>query len=91
MPVPFVAETGTTIVSPPQSSGDKLLLLKLFLDPIDIGAGQIDLVDRHHDLHLRRRFRVADRFQRLRHQSVIGRDHEDHDVGDIARRARAWR
>ena len=51
MPVPLVAETGQTIVSPPQSSGDELSFLKLFLDPVDVRAGQIDLVDRDHDLH----------------------------------------
>ena len=32
---------------------------------------------------MRRGFRVADRFQRLRHQSVIRRDDEDHDVGHM--------
>ncbi len=45
----------------------KLPLLQLLLDPIDVGGGQIDLVDRDHDLHMRRGFGVADRFQRLRH------------------------
>ena len=52
--------------------------------------GQIDLVDRDHDLHMRRGFRVADRFERLRHQAVIRRDHEDNDVGHM-RAARAHR
>ena len=34
------------------------------------------------------RFRVADRFDRLRHQAVVRRDHEHHDVGHV-RAARA--
>ena len=39
---------------------------------------------------MRRGFRVIDRFDRLRHEAVIGRDHEHDDVGHI-RAARAHR
>ncbi len=39
---------------------------------------------------MRRGLRVADRLERLRHQSVIRRDHQDHDVGHM-RPARAHR
>ena len=35
--------------------------------------------------------RVLDRFDGLRHDAVVGRDHQHHDVGDLARRARASR
>ena len=90
MPVPFVAETGTTIVSPPQSSGREIVLLQLLLDAIEVRRGQIDLVDRDHDLHMRRGLRVVDRFDRLRHQAVVRRDHEHDDVGHV-RAARAHR
>ena len=83
MPVPLVAETGQTIVSPPQSSGVRLVLLKLFLHPVDVRAGKIDLVDRDHDLHVRRGLGVIDRLDCLRHDAVIGRDDEHDDVGHI--------
>ena len=33
--------------------------------------------------------RVVDRFPRLRHDAVVGRDDEHDDVGDLARRGRA--
>ena len=52
--------------------------------------GKIDLVDRDHDLHVRRGLGVIDRFDCLRHQAVIGRDNEHDDVGNI-RAARAHR
>ena len=51
---------------------------------------QIHLVDRDHDFHVRRGFGVVDRFDRLRHEAVIRRDHEHDDVGDV-RAARAHR
>ena len=44
---------------------------------------QIDLVDRDHDFHVRRGFGVIDRFNRLRHEAIIGRDNQDNDVGNI--------
>ena len=80
---PWSPRPAQTIVSPPQSSGVSSLLLKLLLDPIDVRAGQIDLVDRDHDLHVRRGFGVIDRFDRLRHEAVIRRDHEHDDVGHV--------
>ena len=68
----------------------ELAFLQLLLHPVDIRRRQIDLVDRHHDLHMRRGFGVVDRFDRLRHQAVVGRDDEHDDVGHI-RAARAHR
>ena len=60
MPVPFVAETSQTMVSPPQSSGLQLAFLQLFLHPVDVRAGEIDLVDRDHNLHVLGGFGVID-------------------------------
>jgi hypothetical protein len=42
----------------------------------------VDLVDRHHDGHTGR-LRVVDGFRGLRHDAVVGRDHQDDDVGDL--------
>ena len=47
----------------------------------------VDLVDGHDDRHIRRSG-VVDRFLRLRHDAVVGRDHQHDDVGDL-RAARA--
>ena len=57
---------------------------------VDIRRGKIDLVDRDHDLHVRRGFGVIDRFDRLRHEAVVGRDNKHDDVGHV-RAARAHR
>ena len=54
----------------------------MFLRPIDVGRSQIDLIDRNHDFDLGRCLGVIDRFDCLRHQPVIGRDYQDHDVRD---------
>ncbi len=66
------------------------MLLQLLFDAVDVRRGQIDLVDRDHDLHMRRGLGVVDRFDRLRHQAVVCRDHEHDDVGHV-RAARAHR
>ena len=55
---------------------------ELALDRFGIGAGLVDLVDRHDDLHVRG-LGVIDRFLGLRHHAVIG-GHDQHDhVGDL--------
>ena len=54
---------------------------QLLLDPIRVGVGLVDLVDRHDHRHLGR-LGVADRLDRLRHDAVVGRHHQDDDVGD---------
>ena len=69
--------------------GDKPLLGELLLDPVDVGLGPVDLVDRHHDRHLGRA-RVVERLDRLRHHALVGRDYQDHDVRDLGA-ARAHR
>ena len=51
---------------------------------------QIDLVDRDHDLHVRGRFGVIDRFDRLRHEAVVRRHHQHDNVSDM-RTARTHR
>ena len=47
-----------------------------------LGVGLVDLVDRHDHRNLGR-LGVIDRLDRLRHDAVIGRDHQHHDVGDL--------
>ena len=47
-----------------------------------LGVMLVDLVDRHDDGRLRR-LRVLDRFDRLRHHTVVRRHHEDDDVGGV--------
>ena len=67
--------------------GDQPEVRELLLHALGVGVRLVDLVDRHEDRHAGR-LRVVDRFPRLRHHAVVGRDDEDHDVGD-ARAARA--
>ena len=55
---------------------------ELALHALGAGVRLVDLVDRHDDRHVRR-LRVVDRFPRLRHHAVVGRDHEDDDVGHL--------
>ena len=47
-----------------------------------VGALDVDLVDRDHDRHVGR-LGVVQRLDRLRHHAVVGRDHEDRDVGRL--------
>ena len=54
---------------------------QLGLDPVGVGVRLVDLVERDDDRHLGR-LRVADRLERLGHDPVVGRDHDDRDVGD---------
>jgi hypothetical protein len=82
MPVPLSAETGTVMTSPPQSSGAMLALLHLLLHAVDVGALGVDLVDRGHDGDIGVLLGVLEGFVGLRHEAVVGRDHEDRDVGD---------
>ena len=70
--------------------GHQLLLDELLAHAVGVGVLAVDLGDRDDDRHLGRA-RVADRLDRLRHHAVVGRDHEDGDVGRLARRGRASR
>ena len=47
-----------------------------------IGVMLVDLVDRHDDRHAGR-LGMADRFDRLRHDAVVGRHHQNGDVGGL--------
>ena len=57
--------------------GDQFLL-----DAFGIGFGLVDLVDRH-DQGNAGRTGVRNGFLRLRHHAVVGRDHENDDVGRL--------
>ena len=90
MPSPVLADTGTNMLSPPHSSAMTSCLRQLGAHAIRIGVGLVDLVDRH-DNGNARRLGVLDGFDGLRHDAVVGRDHQHHDVGEPWRRARASR
>ncbi len=47
-----------------------------------VGVGLVDLVHRDHDRHVGR-LGVVQRLDRLRHDAVVGGDHEDRDVGHL--------
>ena len=87
MPSPLLAETGTiSIVAAPV---DRLQSFfgKLLLHAIGLRVGFVHLVDGDDDRHVGR-LDVRDRFLRLRHHAVVGRDDEDRNVGNF-RPARA--
>ena len=89
MPSPVRAETGTISILPPHSTGCRPFFGELLLDAIGLGVFFVHLVDGDDDRHVGR-VDVGDRFFGLRHHAVVGRDHEDRDVGDF-RAARAHR
>ena len=62
--------------------GDQAVLGQLLADLVRVGLRLVDLVDRDHDRHVGR-LGVVERLDRLRHDAVVGRDHQDHDVGDL--------
>ena len=66
-----------------------LVLQQLGAHAFGLGLGLVDLVDRddHRDLG---GLGVIDRLDGLRHHAVVGRDHQDHEVGDLGA-ARAHR
>src|SRR5262245_28544492 len=59
------------------------VLLQLFLHAIEVRAWKIHLVDSYHDLHMGRGLGVINRFSRLRHNAVVGRNHQHNDVSDV--------
>ena len=62
--------------------GDDARVDEFLLDAIGIGFGLVDLVDRD-DKRNARRTSVRDGFLRLGHDAVVGRHHENDDVGRL--------
>ena len=62
--------------------GDQAVLGELATDLGGVGLRLVDLVDRDHDRHVGR-LGVVERLDRLRHDAVVGRDHQDRDVGGL--------
>ena len=81
-PLPVLAETSTSSVSPPIDSTIHLVLQQVGPDLLRIGIGLVDLVDGNDDRNAGR-LGVLDRFDRLRHHGVVGRHHQDGDVGRL--------
>ncbi len=69
-------------VSPPQSSGNEAAIGQLLLHAIGLRIGFVDFVDRNDDRHPSGSC-VIDSFERLRHHAVVGRNHQDDDIGDL--------
>jgi hypothetical protein len=76
------AETSTVTVCAAPFFRLQSELREFTLHALWIRSWHVDLVDRHDDRHAGR-LRVVDGFLRLRHDAVIGRHHEDDDVGDL--------
>lgn len=76
-----MAETSTMVASPPFGS-DQAELHQLLLDALRFGIGLVDLIDGHDDRNAGR-FGVVDRLPGLRHDAVVGRNHQDHDIGHL--------
>ena len=62
--------------------GHQPALGELLEHPLGVGVGPVDLVDRHDDRHLGR-LGVVDGLDGLGHDAVVGRHHEDDDVGRL--------
>ena len=58
----------------------QILVLQLLLDAVDIGARQVNLVDGHHDFHVRSGLGVIDGLDRLRHEPVVRGHDQDNNV-----------
>ena len=58
---------------------DKFQLRQLLFHALGVGVRFIDFVQRHNDRHARR-FGVCNGFTRLRHHTVIRRDHQDDNI-----------
>ena len=62
--------------------GQQAAVGELLLDALGLGVGLVDLVDGHDDRHVGGAG-VVDGFEGLRHDAVVGRHHQHHDVGDL--------
>ena len=89
IPTPVRAETGTVIDVAAVVFGHQPDLSQALLDVVEIGVGQIDLVDCD-DYRNVGGASVIDRLLRLRHHAFVGGDHQHDDVGDLGA-ARAHR
>ena len=81
MPSPVLAETGTISMVAAPIDGLQPLFDELLLDAVGLCVGFVHLVDRNDDRNAGS-FGVRDRFLRLRHDAVVGRNHENRDVGN---------
>ena len=61
---------------------DDLVLQQVRAHALGVGVRLVDLVDRDDDRHAGG-LGVIDRLDRLRHDAVVGGDHQHHDVGDL--------
>ena len=62
--------------------GDEAVLGELLHDPVGVGVLAVDLVDGHDDRDLGR-LGVVERLDGLGHHAVVGRHHQDDDVGGL--------
>jgi hypothetical protein len=76
------AETSTSWTSPPIASTTISCWSSSSRTFCGLAPGLVDLVDRHDHRHASR-LGVVDRLDRLRLQPVVGRHHQDYDVGDV--------
>ena len=90
MPSFVLAETGTTIVSPPHSSGARPWLPSSCFTRSALASG-LSILLTATMIGTSAARGVVDRLDRLRHDAVVGGDDEDDDVGHLARRGRASR
>ena len=82
MPLPVAALVSTNGMSPPMLSGSTFEAVELLPRLVEVGVGQVDLVDGDDDRHAGG-LGVVDRFLGLRHDAVVGGDDDDGDVGDL--------
>src|SRR5690606_23773723 len=66
--------------------GDHIQRGQAVLDVVGVGLGFVDLVHRNHDRHASG-FRMLHGFLGLRHHAIVGRDHQDHDIGRLDRKS----
>ena len=83
----MVAETSTAKRIAAERLDLNVVLQQFLHHALRIGLGLVDLVDGDDDRRLGR-LGVTDRLDRLRHDAVVGRHHQNDDVGDL-RAARA--
>ncbi len=78
----FLAETSTDGISPPHDSTRTSCSASCCLTRSGLAFAFVDLVDGHDQRHVGGAG-VVDGLLGLRHDAVVGRHHQDHDVGDL--------